>query len=69
MQFVGAVQAKLALLARARHPLDASPVAELPCILDIRVDSDDFASALVACDAARVVLHLDAEGRPFVVQK
>jgi len=69
MQLVSSIQTEFALLARADDPLHARPIAELPQVLHVWVDGDDFARALVASDTVSGVLHLRAEGSPLIVQE
>ena len=69
MQFVSPIQTEFALLARADDPLHARPIAELPQMLYVRVDGDDFACALVPGDTVSGILHFHAKRSPFIVQE
>ena len=69
MQLVSPVQTELALLARADDPLHSRPIPKLPQVLHVWVDSDDFACALVPCDAMSGILHFHTERSPFIVQE
>jgi hypothetical protein len=67
MQLVCPIQTKLALLARANDPLDASPITYLPQVLHIRVHSNHFACTLMPGNAFSGIHHLHAERSPLIV--
>jgi hypothetical protein len=67
MQLVSSIQAELALLARADDPLHTRPIAKLPQVLYVWVNSDDFACALVSSDAMSGIHHLHTERSPLIV--
>jgi hypothetical protein len=69
MQFIRAIGAEFAPLARTHHPLHPSSVTWLPQVLHVRVCQNDFPCTFVTSDSARRVSHRCTKGSPLVVQK
>lgn len=69
MQLVGPIHTKFAGAAHRDNPLDACPIANLPKILDIRMDSYDLPSSFVASNAFGRILHLDTKICPLIVDQ
>jgi hypothetical protein len=69
VQLVGPVEAEFALLAYTHHPLDTSPVSDLPLTLYVRVYSNDLAGAFMPGNAVSGIGHLHAESSPFIVDE